>query len=320
MMTATSANPPIPFIASAGYANSSHWIAALQLAMPHERIIAFSELSQQQKQQCRLAIVANPDPAELRSLPQLLWLHSVWAGVERLLTDVGSSNLKIVRLVDPQLAATMAEAVLAWVLYLHRDMPAYARQQRQNQWQPREYVAPQHKTVSLLGLGALGEAAAQRLLAAGFKVCGWSRNQKNLENIDCYAGIAELPQMLAKTDILVCLLPLTTDTTNLINADMLAALPKGAALINFARGAVIDDAALLAALDSQKLSHAVLDVFRQEPLAAEHAYWQHPQVTVLPHISAPTDMSTASAIVAANILEYRNSGQLPPIVDAMRGY
>lgn len=316
----TPANPPIPFIASAGYAKSSDWIAALQLAMPNERIIAFSELSQPQKQQCRLAIVANPDPAEVRSLPQLLWLHSVWAGVERLLSDLGNSDLKIVRLIDPQLAATMAEAVLAWVLYLHRDMPAYARQQRQRLWQPREYVAPQHKTIGLLGLGALGEAAAQRLLETGFKVCGWSRNQKSLENIDCYAGRAELPQMLAKTDILVCLLPLTSDTHHLLNAEMLAALPKGAALINFARGAIIDDAALLAALASDKLSHAVLDVFCQEPLASEHAYWQHPQVTVLPHISAPTDMYTASAIVAANILEYRNSGQLPPCVDAVRGY
>jgi glyoxylate/hydroxypyruvate reductase A len=319
-MTATSAKLPIPFIASAGYANSGHWIAALQLAMPHERIIAFSELSLAQKQQCQLAIVANPDPAELRSLPQLLWLHSVWAGVERLLSDLGTSDLKIVRLVDPQLATTMAEAVLAWVLYLHRDMPAYAGQQRQGLWQPRDYVKPQDKTVSLLGLGALGEAAALRLLAAGFKVCGWSRHPKNLENIDCYAGIAELPQMLAKTDILVCLLPLTADTNNLLDADMLAALPEGAALINFARGAIVDDTALLAALDSNKLKHAVLDVFRQEPLAAEHAYWQHPQVTVLPHISAPTDMHTASAIVAANILEYRNSGTLPPTVDARRGY
>jgi glyoxylate/hydroxypyruvate reductase A len=319
-MIANGAHPPIPFIATADYAKTGQWIRALQQAMPQEQIVAFDSLSEQQRQSCQLAIVANPDPADIQRLPQLVWLHSVWAGVERLLADLGTNDLKIVRLVDPQLADTMAEAVLAWVLYLHRDMPAYARQQQQNLWQPRDYIKPQDKTVSLLGLGALGEAAALRLLAAGFKVNGWSRSKKNLDHMTCFGGIAELPQMLAKTDILVCLLPLTADTRGLLDASTLAYLPKGAALINFARGAIIEDAALLAALDSQQLNHAVLDVFSQEPLPAEQAYWQHPQVTVLPHISAPTDLATAAAIVAGNIARYRETGQLPTSVDSLRGY
>jgi glyoxylate/hydroxypyruvate reductase A len=319
-MIANGAHPPIPFIATADYAKTGQWIAALQQAMPQEQIVAFNTLSEQQRQSCQLAIVANPDPADILRLPQLVWLHSVWAGVERLLADLANSDLKIVRLVDPQLADTMAEAVLAWVLYLHRDMPAYARQQKQNLWQPRDYIKPQDKTVSLLGLGALGEAAALRLLAAGFKVNGWSRSKKNLKHVTCFGGLDELPQMLSQTDILVCLLPLTADTRGLLNAATLAYLPKGAALINFARGAIIEDAALLAALDSQQLSHAVLDVFSQEPLPVEQAYWQHPQVTVLPHISAPTDLATAAAIVAGNIARYRKNGQLPNSVDSLRGY
>lgn len=311
---------PIPFVAASDYAQTNVWVHALQQAMPDERIVAFDQLSESEKQNVTVAIVANPDPESLQQMPALQWVHSVWAGVDRLVADLGQSHLKIVRLVDPQLAETMAEAVLAWTLYLHRDMPAYAQQQKNSQWQPREYVRPQSKTVSLLGLGALGEAAAKRLLAAGFQVCGWSRSQKQIAGVDCFSGESGLSEMLARTNILVCLLPLTPDTKALLNATRLAQLPTGASLINFARGAIVSDTDLQAALDSRHLQHAVLDVFEAEPLPAASWHWQHPQVTVLPHISAPTDKQTASAIVAGNIRRYRDEGCLPVLVDVVRGY
>lgn len=315
-------NPPIPFLAAPGYPATQQWIAALQEAMPGERIVTFSQLNDADKAACTLAIVANPSPADLKQLPELRWVHSVWAGVERLVADLKQTQaeLKIVRLIDPQLAETMAEAVLAWTLYLHRDMPSYIRQQRQKRWQPLPAVRAQERTVGLLGMGVLGEAAAQRLHAANFKVRGWSRERKALANVECFAGAAELQSMLAATDILICLLPLTEHTTGLLNAQTLGWLPAGASLINFARGPIIDDAALSSALDSGHIDHAVLDVFAVEPLPQDQWQWTHPQVLVLPHCSAPTHHQTASAIVASNIQAFRSSGLIPASVDTQAGY
>lgn len=288
--------------------------------MPSENVVAFEDLQASKRGSCDVAVVANPRPEDILSLPNVKWVHSVWAGVERLLTDLPANDLKIVRLVDPQLAKTMAEAVLAWTLYLHRGMPRYARQQAARQWLAHEYVRPELRTVSLLGLGALGAASAARLLEAGFKVSGWSRARKALPGVDCCAGDEELAAMLARTDILVCLLPLTPQTRGILNAETLGALRTGAALVNFARGPIVDDAALRSALDANRLSHAVLDVFGHEPLEADAWQWMHPRVTVLPHISAPTDRSTASAIVATNVRRYRESGVIPATVDRAAGY
>jgi len=322
-------NSPIPFIANADDTSSAAWVNALQQAMPDERVVAFSSLDPAAKTQCTVAIVANPEPSALRQLSNLRWVHSVWAGVERLVADLeacqsdrppGHSELKIVRLIDPQLAATMAEAVLAWTLYLHRDMPAYAEQQAQARWQPRPYIRPQNRSVSLLGLGALGLAAARQLTATGFKVRGWSQTRKSLPEVECFAGNSELDAMLAQTDILISLLPLTEQTTGILNARTLARLPADAELINFSRGAIIDDQALCAALDSGHLKHAVLDVFALEPLAEDQWQWRHPRVTVLPHCSAPTDQASAVEIVARHIAAYRASGEIPPSVDLVRGY
>jgi hypothetical protein len=134
-------NAAIPFLAAKDSPEAAEWVGALRAAMPDERIVTFEDLNEEARSEARLAIVANPDPADLRRLPKLCWVHSVWAGVERLLADPENSRLHIVRLLDPQLAATMAEAVLAWTLFLHREMPAYARQQAQQLWQPRPYTS-----------------------------------------------------------------------------------------------------------------------------------------------------------------------------------
>jgi glyoxylate/hydroxypyruvate reductase A len=311
---------PIPFVSAANYAKTQAWVHALQHAMPDEVIVPFAAMSTNDRAHCKLAIVANPDPSDLKGMPQLEWIHSVWAGVERLVAGLAHRDLKIVRLVDPQLANTMAESVLTYVLYLHRNGPLYARQQAEQHWQAHEYVRAGRRTVTLLGLGVLGQAAAKRLVAAGFRVCGWSRNKRKLDQVECFAGEHDLPHVLAQTDILVCLLPLTEETRGLLDAERLVCLPQGASLINFARGPIVDEAALLAALDTGHLSHAVLDVFEHEPLPAGHRFWSHPSVTVLPHCTAPTDMETASLIVARNVATWRNSGAIPAAVNLDRGY
>lgn len=311
---------PIPFVCSPHYTVAPQWIVALQAAMPEEVIMPFDTLDAQQKAACTVAIIANPDPAHIAQMPQLKWIHSVWAGVERVVADLGHTHLDIVRLIDPQLADTMAEAVLAWTMYLHRDMPAYAEQQRAKQWRTLDYTLARQRSVGVLGLGALGDAAAKRLLASNFRVNGWSRSKKNVDGVNCYTGADELQAMLAASDIVVCLLPLTAETKGLLNAEKLAWMKPGAQLINFGRGPIIDDDALKAALDSGALKHAVLDVFAVEPLPPTQWQWSHPGVTVLPHISAPTDRDTASAIVAGNIRAYRENGVIPTAVNTQRGY
>ncbi|QND46117.1 glyoxylate/hydroxypyruvate reductase A (plasmid) [Rhizobium lusitanum] len=296
------------------------WLEALSLRMPEEKIVSFRHLNEEDRAAVDIAIVANPDPKDLARLPGLKWIHSLWAGVERLVSEIGDSTLPVVRLVDPQLSRTMAEAVLAWTYYLFRDMPAYARFQRERSWQQLPYRRPEQITVGLLGMGALGEAAAHRLTDAGFKVIGWSRSAKDIEGVETHSGEDGLYAVLRGSDILVCLLPLTSETRALLNAERLALLPANAALINFARGPIVVSEDLLQALDTGRLSHAVLDVFDVEPLPADAPFWDHPEITVLPHISAPTDRETAAALVADNIRTFRRTATLPSIVDFARGY
>lgn len=296
------------------------WLASLSQKMPGETIVPFRHLDEAARARVDIAIVANPDPADIAQLPGLKWIHSVWAGVERLVGELGESRLPIVRLVDPQLSRTMAEAVLAWTYYLFRDMPAYARLQKQRVWQQLAYRRPQDVTVGVLGLGALGATSAASLKGAGFNVVGWSRGPKSVDGIETFHGESGLDLLLGQSDILVCLLPLTGETRGLLDGARLALMPQDACLINFARGPIVVADDLITALDTGALKHAVLDVFDVEPLPADAVYWGHPAITVLPHISAPTDRETAAAIVAGNILGYRTNGTLPPTVDLERGY
>lgn len=296
------------------------WLGRLAAVMPGEDIRPFAELTPAEYADIEIAIVANPEPAHLAHLTGLVWVQSLWAGVERLVAELGDFRPPIVRLVDPELARTMGEAALTWVLYLFRDMPAYAAQQKAAQWVQHPYRRPERTTVGVLGLGELGSTAAARLRDAGFNVAGWSRSQKQVEGVTCRSGDDGLEETLKTSDILVCLLPLTAETRNLLDARRLALLPRGAKLINFARGPIIDTPALLAALDSGALGHAVLDVFEVEPLPASSPEWAHPAVTILPHISAATDPDTASLIVARNIAAYRANGSLPVTVNMHRGY
>lgn len=310
----------IPFISRASLSEQNTWITHLSAAMPDEVIVPFDDLTAEQKLQCDVAIVANPDPNDLLALPSLKWVHSVWAGVERMMNELSSPPFSIVRLVDANLANTMSEAVLAWTLYLHRDMPIYAKQQIKQSWLQQPMVLAQERRIGVLGLGELGRVSAQRLVANGFSVAGWSRHSKQIEDIECFHGEDGLALLLKQTDILVCLLPLTAETKGLLGQQNLSFLPVGASLINFARGPIIDDDALLRKLESGEVSHAVLDVFAQEPLPESHPYWGHDSVTVLPHISAPTHPISASEIVANNIKQYRLTGTIPPAVDPVRGY
>ena len=310
----------LAFVSTLDAHERSSWLSMLNERLHSAVIIDFAQMSEEQKRLCTIAIVANPNPADLLVLPNLQWVQSVWAGVERLVQDMPNIQLPIVRLIDPQLAKTMAEAVLAWTLYIHRDVPAYAQAQQLRQWLPQNYIKPENRRVGVLGLGQLGRASCAALQAANFDVQGWSREPKTIAGLRSFSGQDGLRSMLSTTDILVCLLPLTLQTKHLLNSLTLELLPKTAAIINLARGLVIDDMALRTALDGGHLSHAVLDVFATEPLPADSWHWVHPRVTVTPHVSAPTDMQTASSIVCANVDRYFTSGEIPAAINPVNGY
>ena len=319
-MTASSRSSPAAPIVFISRHDGTRWIEMLGKAMPHERVVDDMVVDEGELADVEIAIVADPSPERLARYANLQWVHSVWAGVERLVPLVAARNLPLVRLVDPMLANTMAEAVLAWTLYLHRDMPAYLAQQRQRIWLPHTYVAASELTVGILGLGELGRAAAERLVSAGYHVTGWSHSAKTINGVETFTGEAGLQTVLANANIVVVLLPLTSDTHHLLNAERIGVMREAASLINFARGAIVDADALLHALDDEKLTHAVLDVFEAEPLPMTSLLWNHQKVTVLPHVSAPTNRDSASKIVASNVARFRATGELPALVEAGRGY
>lgn len=296
------------------------WLAAIRPLLVDATITLYEEISAEQRLNIEVAIVANPDPEQLAMLPELRWVQSLWAGVERLIDELPTENFDIVRMIDPNLASTMAEAVVAWTFYLHRDMPKYLFQQKQKIWQQSDLVELKDRNIGVLGLGQLGRAAAEKLLLNGFNVSGWSRHLSNIAGVKCFAGMDQLADILAETDILICLLPLTTETHYLLNDKRMSLLPKGASIINFSRGQIIDEDALLLHLESAHLDHAVLDVFETEPLVITSALWDSPNITILPHISAPTNIRTASKIVARNLMTYFETGKIPETISRTRGY
>ena len=301
-------------------ADIDQWLKILKKKLPKERIVKFSNLKKSDYKKIDVAIVANPNPTEVKKLVNLKWIQSVWVGVEKLVESFKSERVKIVRLVDPEMNRTMSEAVLSWVLYLHRDMHFYQVQQNKRVWKEADYIKPSKKIVSIIGLGELGSASAVKLIENGFNVCGWSRGKKNIKRVKSFTGELGLKNMLKQTDILVCLIPLTRKTKYLLNYKTLSYLKKGSSIINFARGAIINAKDLVKHLNSGRIKHAVLDVFEQEPLPKTSILWKHKNVTVLPHISAHTDMDTASSIVCKNIKMYRLKNRIPKSVNMVRGY
>lgn len=242
---------------------------------------------------------------------------NLWAGVEKFVHNPTLTQ-PLARMVNHELTEGMVEYVVGNTLRRHLGMDAYLQD---GVW--RNHIMPplaRERPVTILGLGALGQACATALAALNFPVTGWSRSPHSLPGVTSLAGQDTLPQALATAQILILLIPLTPRTTGLLNATTLAHLPRGAALINPGRGALIDDEALLAALNSGHLSHATLDVFRTEPLPPDHPFWAHPGITVTPHIAADTRMESAARVLAENIRRGEAGEPLLYLVDRTRGY
>ncbi|WP_375464985.1 2-hydroxyacid dehydrogenase [uncultured Methylobacterium sp.] len=294
------------------------WRRALARAMPGETIATAAD--HPDRTTVEIAVVANPPAGSLRDLPALHWVHSLWAGVERLLQDATMPPVPLVRLVDPMLARAMAETVAASVLHLHRGLHVYAAQQRRRAWIPHPFQPATGRPITILGLGEMGRAAAELLVSLGFPVRGWSRSGAPVPGVSIFSGEEGLTDALDGAQVLVNLLPLTPETRGILRASTFARLAPGAYLINFGRGAHLVEVDLLEALAAGQVGHAVLDVFEQEPLPADHPAWSHPGVTVLPHVAAPTSRASAAAVVAAAVAAFRRTGLCPAGIDRQRGY
>ncbi len=242
----------------------------------------------------------------------------LWAGVETIITNP-TLTMPYARMVDPGLAEGMVEWVTGHVLRHHLGMDVDIRR-TDGRWQVHVPPLARHRKLGVLGLGALGAACAQALAGLNFDVAGWSRRAKELPGVACFAGDEGLRDVLARSEILVLLLPSTPATENILDAETLARLPQGAVVINPGRGALIDDAALLAALETGQVGHATLDTFRVEPLPEDHPYWRHPKVTVTPHIAAETRPATAAEVIAENIRRGEAGEALMHLVDRAAGY
>lgn len=249
---------------------------------------------------------------------QLKAVLNLWAGVD---TIVGNPTLRVplTRMVDSGLREGMVEYVTGHVLRYHLGLDALLKSQS-GEWNPVIPPLARHRTVGILGLGELGRACGEALAQLNFNVAGWSRREKWADGITCFNGESGLEQVLSVSEIIVLLLPNTPATESILNKERLAIVPKGAVVINPGRGTLIDDDALLEALASGHVSHATLDVFRTEPLPADHPYWGRTNVTVTPHIASETRTDTSSAVIAENIRRNEAGETMLYLVDRTAGY
>ncbi len=243
---------------------------------------------------------------------------SLWAGVEKLMANATLTQ-PTTRMVDAGLSEGMVEWVTGHVLRHHLGMDAQLSAQN-GDWTPVIPPLARHRAVGILGMGALGQACAEALRDLNFNVSGWSRTPKSVDGITCCYGAEGLETILSTSEILVLLLPQTAATENTLNADTLAQLPKGAVILNPGRGPLIEDQALLDALDSGHIAQATLDVFRIEPLPRDHPFWAHPKLTVTPHIASETRPETASLEIAENIWRSETGKPLLHLVNREIGY
>lgn len=267
----------------------------------------------------RYVMVWKPPHGFFAQFPNLELVINLGAGVDALLGRDDLPDVPITRLQDPTMSRMMAAFVLFAVLRHARDVPLFETNQRRRHWQYVPPRQPEDFRVGILGLGELGARAAGELVRQGFDVRGWSRTPKTLPGVKCAHGMEALDGFLADTDILVVLLPLTPDTRGLLNADRFARMPRGASLINVARGPLVDEPALIDALGSGQLSAATLDVFAHEPLPADSPLWDMPGVLITPHLASVPIPRTAAAQVAENIRRIRR-GEPVVGVDPGRGY
>jgi glyoxylate/hydroxypyruvate reductase A len=267
------------------------------------------------------ALVWKPPAGMLARFPNLRLILSLGMGVDHVFADPAlPQGVPICRIVDPDLIDRMSEYGALAVLRHHRDADRYDADQRARRWKPVSGPHASGRRVGILGLGEIGRDLAAKLAVFGFALRGWSRSPRALDGVECFHGRDGFAPFLAGCDVLVCLLPLTAETANILDAAAFARLPEGAFVINSARGGHVVDADLIAAIDRGHLSGAQLDVFRAEPLPPEHPFWAHPRIRITPHNAGITNPDTAAAQIADNYRRLRDGRALLNVVDPAKGY
>jgi len=262
----------------------------------------------------------EPSAELIASLPNLEVLFSVGAGVDQFDLSAIPQHIKIVRMVEPRLTQGMAEYAVLATLALHRNLIDYVAAQRERRWAPIDLVPAEERRVGVMGLGEMGMAAIESLRPFDFQLAGWSRSGRAIEGFESFAGTAALGDFLSRCDILICLLPLTNDTRGILCRRHLSLLPRGAGLVNAARGAHVVEADLIEALDSGQVGGAVLDVLAEEPPPADHPFWNHPRVLITPHMASNTDSATGGRAVLDNVLRHERSEAMHGEICRKRGY
>ncbi len=298
------------------------WRAALAAAAPELELRVWPGTGR--TEDIDSALVWRPEPGLLASLPALRAVFSLGAGADHVFADSTLPDVPVVRLVDPALTSQMVEYVTLAVLHRHRRMDEYRAFQAQARWRQLPACDTPARRVGVMGFGEIGRACARALAGLGFPVACWRRGPETAEpegdGIACYRGTDGLDRFLARTDILVCLLPLTGETRGILDAALFARLPRGAYVVNAARGGHQNEADLIAAIDSGHLSGAWLDVCRVEPLPSSSPLWRHPRITLTPHVAGQVLPETAAAQVAGNWRRLRAGLPLHHVVDPGRGY
>lgn len=290
------------------------WVMAFQINDPTVKIDVWPEIDA--PEEVEFAVCWNHPDGVLKHFPNLKCISSLGAGTEHLHNDPSRPpDIPLVRIVDYDLKQSMAEYVMLGVLNYFRRFNEYRKQQERGKWNPLPIPHISEVNVGVMGCGALGQFVVKRLVHFGFKVCCWSRRRKHLDGMRSYTGPEEFDAFLGKANILVCMLALTPETENIINGDIFNRLPPKAYLINVSRGAHLVDDDLVSALDSGRLSGALLDVFREEPLPKEHPFWRTKGITITPHIASITNPKTAAKLVLEN---YRRCLAGEPLLNQFR--
>lgn len=295
------------------------WLNGLKAAFPGDDVRSMPDIGDPAK--VEIALVAHPNGAVFAQLRNLKLVIGLRAGVDDLLAlKELRPDIPVARAQEPGGDRMIDEYVLMHVLRHHRHMPEFAAAQARREWiNPGAKYAAERR-VGFMGLGVIALSAAQLLRDTGFQVAAWTRTLKRESGIESFAGPDGLAPFLARTEILVNLLAVTPETANIIDAKTLAALPKGASFINVGRGEHVDDAALIAALDSGHLAHATLDVFRTEPLPKDHPFWAHSKITLMPHTARRPRAAKIIPHAVENIRRFRAGQPLLQPVDRKRGY
>lgn len=292
------------------------WQEQLRQALPGVTTLAWPA----SHADARIAIVWGPQQAFFDAHPQLEWIFNMGAGVDALLALKLPANARIVRIEDGGMGAQMAEYVCHAAIRHFREFDRYAAEQQALRWAPRRARQRREFPIGIMGMGVLGQRVARALQHFEFPLHGWSRSAKHFHDLRCYTGAAELPAFLAATRILVCLLPLTTDTHHLLNRALLQQLQPEAFVINVARGKLIVEEDLLALLDAGHLAGAALDVMEHEPLPPDSRLWTHPKVQLTPHIAAQTLIDEGIAQILGKLQAVLAGQSVSGMIDLQRGY